>query len=116
MRTFEQGDVSMRYLPKILGAALLLSAGLLVGSGPAAATMPGLLDRSAVTDSALEKVGYYYRRRYYRPYAYGYRSYRPHYGYGYRRRGHSPTHRRRTVNPIRQRRERWPVSPPTIAG
>ena len=39
----------MRYLPKILGAALLLSAGLLLGSGPAAATMPGLLDRSAVT-------------------------------------------------------------------
>ena len=65
----------MRYLPKILGAALLLSAGLLVGSGPAAATMPGLLDRSAVTDSALEKVGYYYRRRHYgyRPYTYGYR-------------------------------------------
>ena len=48
----------MRYLPKILGAALLLSAGF-VGSGPAAATMPGLLDRSAVTDSPLEKVGYY---------------------------------------------------------
>ena len=41
----------MRYLPKILGAALLLSAGLLVDSGPAAATMPGLLDRYAVTDS-----------------------------------------------------------------
>ena len=75
----------MRYLPKILGAALLLSAGLLLGSGPAAATIPGLLDRSAVTDSALEKVGYYYRRRYYRPYAYGYRPYRPYYGYGYRR-------------------------------
>ena len=66
----------MRYLPKILGAALLLSAGLLVGSGPAAATMPGLLDRSAVTDSPLEKVGYYYRRRHY--------GYRPYYGgYGY---------------------------------
>ena len=47
--------------------------------------MPGLLDRSAVTDSALEKVGYYYRRRYYRPYSYGYRPYRPYYGYGYRR-------------------------------
>ena len=77
----------MRYLPKILGAALLLSAGLLVSSGPAAATMPGLLDRSAVTDSPLEKVGYYYRRRHYgyRPYygCYGYR--RPYYGYGYRR-------------------------------
>ena len=72
----EQGDVSMRYLPKILGAALLLSAGLLVGSGPAAATMPGLLDRSAVTDSPVEQVGYYYRRR-----GYGYR--RPYYGYGY---------------------------------
>ena len=66
----------MRYLPKILGAALLLSAGLLVGSGPAAATMPGLLDRSAVTDSPVEQVGYYYRRR-----GYGYR--RPYYGYGY---------------------------------
>ena len=77
----------MRYLPKILGAALLLSAGLLVGSGPAAATMPGLLDRSAVTDSALEKVGYYYRRRHYgyRPYYGGYGYRRPYYGYGYRR-------------------------------
>ncbi len=31
----------MRYLPKILGAALLLSAGLLVSSGPAAAPCPG---------------------------------------------------------------------------
>jgi len=77
----------MRYLPKILGAALLLSAGLLVGSGPAAATMPGLLDRSAVTDSPVEQVGYYYRRRGYgyRPYYGGYGYRRPYYGYGYRR-------------------------------
>lgn len=67
----------MRYLHMILGAALLLGAGLFVGSGPAAA-MPGLLDRSTLTDSPLEKVGYYYRRG-----GYGYR--RPYYGYGYRR-------------------------------
>ena len=77
----------MRYLPKILGAALLLSAGLLVGSGPAAATMPGLLDRSVVTDLPVEQVGYYYRRRGYgyRPYYGGYGYRRPYYGYGYRR-------------------------------
>ena len=43
------------------------------------------LDRSAVADTLLEKAGYYYRRRYYRPYSYGYRPYRPYYGYGYRR-------------------------------
>ena len=75
----------MRYLHMILGAGLLLGAGLFVGSGPAAAAMPGLLDRSAVADSPVEKVGYYYRRRGYgyRPYyGYGYR--RPYYGYAYR--------------------------------
>jgi len=44
----------------------------------------------------VEKTGYYYRRRYYRPYSYGYRpyyrpysyyrpyGYRPYYGYGRR--------------------------------
>jgi hypothetical protein len=73
----DQGRRSMRYLHMILGAGLLLGAGLFVGSGPAAAAMPGLLDRSAVADSPVEKVGYYYRRR-----GYGYR---PYYGYGYRR-------------------------------
>jgi hypothetical protein len=76
----------MRCLPMMFSAALLLSAGLLVSTSPAAATMPALtLDRSAVADTLLEKAGYYYRRRYYRPYSYGYRSYRPYYGYGYRR-------------------------------
>jgi hypothetical protein len=67
-------------------AAGLLSAGLLAASGPAHSAMPTLaLDRSAVADTLLEKAGYYYRRRYYRPYSYGYRPYRPYYGYGYRR-------------------------------
>ena len=94
----------MRCLPMMSSAALLLSAGLLVSTGPTNAAPALTLDRSAVADMLLEKAGYYYRRRYYRPYACGYRSYRPHYGYGYRRRGHSPTHRRRTVNLIRQRR------------
>jgi hypothetical protein len=76
----------MRYLPTILSAALLLCAGQLVCSGPAVATMPALtLDRSAVADTLIEKAGYYYRRRYYRPYSYSYRPYRPYYGYGYRR-------------------------------
>ena len=76
----------MRCLPMMFSAALLLCAGLLVSTSPAAATMPALtLDRSAVADTLLEKAGYYYRRRYYRPYSYGYRSYRPYYGYGYRR-------------------------------
>ena len=76
----------MRYLPMIFAAGLL-SAGLVAASaGPADAAMPTLaLDRSAIADTLVEKAGYYYRRRYYRPYAYGYRPYRPYYGYGYRR-------------------------------
>ena len=70
----------MRYLPMILGAGILLSIGLLAGSGPAHAAMPTLaLDRSAVADTAVEKVAYYHR-----PY-YGYGYHRPYYGYGYRR-------------------------------
>jgi hypothetical protein len=77
----------MRYFPMILAVGLL-SAGLLAGSGPAHAAMPTLaLDRSAVADTLVEEAGYYYRRRYYRPYRYGYRPYyRPYgyYGYGYR--------------------------------
>ena len=77
----------MRYLPMILGAGLL-SAGLLASSGPAHSAMPTLaLDRSTVADTLIEKAGYYYRRRYYRRYRYGYRPYyRPYgyYGYGYR--------------------------------
>ena len=67
----------MRYLPMIVGAGLLLSAGLLAGSGPAHAAMPTLaLDRSAVANTAVEKVAYYHRyaRRHYR---------RNYYGYGY---------------------------------
>ena len=69
----------MRYLPMILGAGLLLSVGLLAGSGPAHAAMPTLaLDRSAVADTAVEKVAYYHRyaRRHYRRNYYGH-------GYGY---------------------------------
>ena len=87
----------MRYFPMILAAGLL-SAGLTAtSSGPADAAMPTLaLDRSAVADTLVEKTGYYYRRRYYRPYSYGYRpyyrpysyyrpyGYRPYYGYGRR--------------------------------
>ena len=43
----------MRYLPTILRAGLLLSVGLLAGSGPARAAMPTLvLDRSAIADMA----------------------------------------------------------------
>ena len=64
----------MRYLPMILGAGLLLSVGLLAGSGPAHAAMPTLaLDRSAVADTAVEKVAYYHRyaRRHYRRDYYG---------------------------------------------
>ena len=62
----------MRYLPMMLGAGLLLSVGLLAGSGPAHAAMPTLaLDRSAVADTAVEKAGYYYRRPY-SGYGYGY--------------------------------------------
>ena len=46
----------MRYLSMIVGASLL-SVGLLAGSGPAHAAMPTLaLDRSAVADTAVEKV------------------------------------------------------------
>ena len=67
-----------------------LSVGLLAGSGPAHAAMPTLaLDRSAVADTAVEKVAYYHRyaRRHYRRnyYGYGYNYHRPYYGYGYRR-------------------------------
>ena len=82
----------MRYLPMILGAGILLSIGLLAGSGPAHAAMPTLaLDRSAVADTAVEKVAYYHRyaRRHYRRnyygYGYNYGYHRPYYGYGYRR-------------------------------
>jgi hypothetical protein len=71
----------MRSFPMILAAGLL-SAGLLAGSGPAHAAMPTLaLDRSAVADKLVEEAGYYYRRRYYRPYSYGYRPYYRRYGY-----------------------------------
>ena len=82
----------MRYLPMILSAGLLLSVGLLGGSAPARAAMPTLaLDRSAVADTAVEKVAYYHRyaRRHYRRnyygYGYNYGYHRPYYGYGYRR-------------------------------
>ena len=67
----------MRYLPMIFGAGLLLSVGLLAGSGTANAAMPTLAwDRSAVANTAVEKVAYYHRyaRRHYR---------RSYYGYGY---------------------------------
>ena len=69
----------MRYLPMTLGAGLLLSVGLLAGSGPAHAAMPTLaLDRSAVADTAVEKAAYRHHRRYAR------RSYRRgYYGHGY---------------------------------
>ena len=78
----------MRYFPMIVAAGLL-GAGLVAGSGAAHSAMPTLaLDRSAVADTLIEKAGYYFRRRYYRPYRYyGYRPYyRPYgyYGYGYR--------------------------------
>ena len=83
----------MRYLPIIVGAALL-SAGLLASSSRADAAMPALsLDRPDAVSSALEKVGYYgrrwygyrpyYRPYYYRPYGYYRPYYRPYYGYGY---------------------------------
>ena len=84
----------MRYLPMILGAGLLLSVGLLAGSGPAHAAMPTLaLDRSAVADTAVEKAAYRHHRRYasrsyrrgYYGHGYGYGYRRPYYGYGYRR-------------------------------
>ena len=52
----------MRYLFTILVAGLLLSVGLLAGSGPAHSAMPTLaLDRSSVADTAVEKVAYYHR-------------------------------------------------------
>ena len=75
----------MRYLSMILGAGLLLSVGLLSGSGPAHAAMPALeMDSAAVATTLIEKAGYYYRRRHY-----GYRhGYRPYYGYGYRNYGY----------------------------
>jgi len=81
----------MRYFPMIVAAGLL-SAGLVAGSGAAHSAMPTLaLDRSAVADTAVEKVAYYhrhYRRSYRRGYyghGYGYDYQRPYYGYGYRR-------------------------------
>jgi hypothetical protein len=62
----------MRHLPIIL-SAVLASVGLLVVSGQAHAAMPALsIDRSAVTDGAVEKAGYYYRRCWgYHPHYYG---------------------------------------------
>jgi len=83
-------EALMRYLSMILGAGLL-SAGILLGSGPAQAAMPVLaLDRSAAADTAVEKVYYYrrYARRHYRRNYYGYNYgyyHRPYYGYGHRR-------------------------------
>jgi hypothetical protein len=75
----------MRRLP-ILLSAVLASLGLLAISGEAHAASPTLsIDRSAVADSAVEKAGYYYRRRRgYYPYYYGYRPYYRPYGYYYR--------------------------------
>jgi hypothetical protein len=76
--------MKMRQLP-ILLSAVLASVGLLAVSGQANAAMPTLsIDRSAVADSAVEKAGYYYRRRGYNPYYYGYRPYYRPYGYYYR--------------------------------
>ena len=72
--------MKISHLPIVLGA-VLASVGLLAVSGPAHAAMPTLsIDRSAVADSAVEKAGYYYRRRGYYPY-YGYRPYYRPYGY-----------------------------------
>ena len=74
----------MRHLPIVL-SAVLASVGLLAFSGQASAAMPTLsIDRSAVADSAVEKAGYYYRRRGYYPHYYGYRPYYRPYGYYYR--------------------------------
>jgi len=74
----------MRHLPIIL-SAVLASVGLLAVSGEVNAATPTLfIDRSAVADSAVEKAGYYYRRRGYYPYYYGYRPYYRPYGYYYR--------------------------------
>jgi hypothetical protein len=76
--------MKMRHLPIVL-SAVLASVGLLAVSGQANAAMPTLsIDRSAVADSAVEKAGYYYRRRGYYPYYYGYRPYYRPYGYYYR--------------------------------
>jgi hypothetical protein len=51
----------MRYLPMILGAALV-SVGLPTASGKAHAAMPvASPDRSAVPASLIEKAGCYYR-------------------------------------------------------
>jgi len=76
--------MKMRRLP-ILLSAVLASLGLLAVSEKAHAAMPTLsVDRSAVTDSAVEKAGYYYRRRGYYPHYYGYRPYYRPYGYYYR--------------------------------
>ena len=55
----------MRYLPMLLSAGLLMSVGLLAGSGPAHAAMPTLaVDGSAVADTVVEKAGYRHYRRY----------------------------------------------------
>jgi hypothetical protein len=69
----------MRYLPMILGAALV-SVGLPTASGKAHAAMPvASPDRSAVPASLIEKAGCYYRHyELYRPYGY----YRPYRYYG----------------------------------
>jgi hypothetical protein len=76
--------MKMRHLPIIL-SAVLASVGLLAVSGQSNAAMPTLfIDRSAVADSAVEKAGYYYRRRGYYPHYYGYRPYYRPYGYYYR--------------------------------
>jgi hypothetical protein len=76
----------MRYLPMILGAALV-SVGLPTASGKAHAAMPvASPDRSAVRASLIEKAGCYYRHyELYRPYGY-YRPYRYYgwYGHPYR--------------------------------
>jgi hypothetical protein len=80
----------MRYLQMILAAGLLSTGLVATSSRPADAAMPTLaLDRSAIADTLLEKAGYYYRRRYYRPYGYGYRPYYKPYGY-YRPYGYRP--------------------------
>jgi len=47
----------MRCLPMMSSAALLLSAGLLVSTGPTNAAPALTLDRSAVADMLLEKAG-----------------------------------------------------------
>ena len=47
----------MRYLSMILSAGLLLSVGILAGSGPAHAAVPTLAsDRSAVADTAVKRL------------------------------------------------------------